>query len=378
MMALVKFVHLLAVLSFAILQVSFVTLPANALAVERDHIGRDHVHAGIIKRQGGSSKRCKPRKGSDKPSTLHNGSTTYEHTSHTTTTSTTTTSPHQTPTSAPSGGSKRILLWSNAVEPSLKNFISEGSDVYIAHWAMKPYSDGELGSSYDLFTKSNYLPQLWGHQVDYDYSATLRDGNPRYPVIASMNEPNQAGQSNLAPEEAARLWGVYLEPLAQFSKILSPAVTADGFDWMKSFMTACGGKCSVHAMDIHAYEIDAGQVIKYANQFHDEFKKDVWFGEIACHSYSGGGPCYAPQFEKFYNTVVGFFDSTPWIGAFGWFGGVSILASTNYSANAHLAFFPGDLPNGVDATNKMMQCDDINNPQTCYPNDLGKRYLSGN
>jgi hypothetical protein len=129
-MAPVKFVHLLAVLSFAIFQVSFVTLPANALAVERGHIARDHVHAGIIKRGSGSSKRCKPRKGNDKPPvTYPNNNSTIHDNTHKTTTSTTATPPHQTPTYTPSGGTKRILLWSNTVESSLKNFISENSPI---------------------------------------------------------------------------------------------------------------------------------------------------------------------------------------------------------------------------------------------------------
>jgi hypothetical protein len=205
-MALVKFVHLLAVLSFAIFQVSFVPLPANALAVERGHVGRDHVHAGIIKRQSGSSKRCKPRKGNDKPPTYpNNNSTTHDNTSHPTTTSITTTSPHQTPTSTPSRGSKRILSWSNSVESSLKNFIGPNSDILcacslsllcpysvsfssITRWALEPYSSNALGVSYDLFQKSKYLPQLWGHPEDLQYSKTLRTGEIVYPFIATFNE----------------------------------------------------------------------------------------------------------------------------------------------------------------------------------------------
>jgi hypothetical protein len=36
-------------------------------------------------------------------------------------------------------------------------------------------------------------------------------------------------------------------------------------------------------MDIHIYEITPDKAIGYANRFHDQFKMDVWVGEIACH-----------------------------------------------------------------------------------------------
>jgi hypothetical protein len=57
--------------------------------------------------------------------------------------------------------------------------------------------------------------------------------------------PNQGSQKHMSPQDAARYWGQFIEPLAKFSQILSPAVTADGLDWMIQFMKACGGKCSV-------------------------------------------------------------------------------------------------------------------------------------
>ena len=62
-MALLKFLNVLTVLSFAVLHTSFDALPVNALTVERGYLGRDlsHLHAEIAKKRSDSSKKCRPR-----------------------------------------------------------------------------------------------------------------------------------------------------------------------------------------------------------------------------------------------------------------------------------------------------------------------------
>jgi len=128
---------------------------------------------------------------------------------------------------------------------------------------------------------------------------------------------------------------------------------------MVAFMKACD-KCSVSAMNIHIYELNPVTAIGYANTFRQRFNMDLWIGEIACHSFSNQGACDPATFEHFYTTVVHFFESSPWLRRFAWFGP-----------------FQGPLPDGVDSINQMMYCSDLKDANTCYPSEFGKRYLAG-
>jgi hypothetical protein len=153
-MAPVNFARLLAIFSLAILNISFDTLPANALSVDRGHMARgiNHAHAGVAKKRGDSPKQCKPRPSapttSIKPNVLSTSAPAHYYATpasvspsspHTTTSSpssphTTTSSQLPQSSSAPSssgtsdgGSSKAGLAWSNNEETSLCNFLSYGS-----------------------------------------------------------------------------------------------------------------------------------------------------------------------------------------------------------------------------------------------------------
>lgn len=120
-MALVKSLRLLAVVSLAILNISFEALPANALNVDRGHIGRspNHLHAGIAKKRDGA--KCKPRATSAPTSSYSDHAAVATPTSYMTTTSS-----HPTTSTTPSSGSaKPGLAWSNPEQQSLHNFITK-------------------------------------------------------------------------------------------------------------------------------------------------------------------------------------------------------------------------------------------------------------
>ena len=132
-MAPVNFARLLAIFSLAILNISFDTLPANALSVDRGHMARgiNHAHAGVAKKRGDSPKQCKPRPSapttSIKPNVLSTSAPAHYYA---TPASVSPSSPHTTTSSqlpqsssAPSssgtsdgGSSKAGLAWSNNVE----------------------------------------------------------------------------------------------------------------------------------------------------------------------------------------------------------------------------------------------------------------------
>lgn len=75
----------------------------------------------------------------------------------------------------------------------------------------------------------------------------------------SYNEPDgstSTGGSDITPTAAAANWKAQLEPLRALGvKLGAPAVTGspDGFTWLTSFFTACGGGCTPDFMTVHWY-----------------------------------------------------------------------------------------------------------------------------
>jgi hypothetical protein len=146
-MAPASFFRLLTVFSLAVLNVSFNTLPANALAVEHGHMARNmnHAHAGVAKKRRDSSKQCKPRPVSSVSSSIspdvspspsisqHSSANvalahpatpvSVSHSSSHTTTASSQSPTHYVAASGNSGG-KVCLGWSNLEEGSMGNFIT--------------------------------------------------------------------------------------------------------------------------------------------------------------------------------------------------------------------------------------------------------------
>lgn len=131
-MAPASFLHILSVVSLAVLHVSFGALPVNALALERNHAARGlgHAHADIAKRA--DSKKCRPRPTSVSPNAVAVTSTPVP-SPQSSKPATTTTSSQAPPANTPSSsngdgsGSKFIIGWSNQEESSLVNFVTKGS-----------------------------------------------------------------------------------------------------------------------------------------------------------------------------------------------------------------------------------------------------------
>ena len=139
-MAPVKFLHILTVVSLAILHASFDALSVNALIVDRGHAGRDfsHVHAEIAKKRADSSsktKKCRPRATNASPSPA--ASTTnpsYAPSSKPSEAAHTSSSSQPASTNAPSSSinSKVMYAWSNSEQPSIPNFVT-GSQRLCVH-----------------------------------------------------------------------------------------------------------------------------------------------------------------------------------------------------------------------------------------------------
>ena len=125
------------------------------------------------------------------------------------------------------------------------------------------------------------------------WSQTINSTVQQYHVthVLGFNEPQQPGQSNLTPSDAANLWKSQLEPLkAQGILLGSPAPSSapNGKQWLLEWMQACGGwdgsqgGCTVDFVALHWYDINSTAFIQYLEDFYATFQKPIWVTEWAC------------------------------------------------------------------------------------------------
>jgi len=362
-MAPVKFLHILTVVSLAILHASFDALPVNALIVERGHAGRDfsHVHAEIAKKRADSSKKCRPRptsaSQSPAPTTYHADKVQSSQLSKLSGPTNTSSSSQPASTNAPvssSINSKIMYAWSNNEQPSIGNFLT-GSPRLIYNWHLTKYSDIDLSTIKNV----EFVPTAHSPSDVYQIPSVLKQGYAKYAKF--LNEPEISSQANVGPEEAHQLWMQYFEPLAsQGYALIAPAVTGAGNTWMKTFLGLCGGKCSIHALDFHYYGIQTEDFKTSVNTFHQLLDNvPVWLTEVGCHDYSGKNqPCTQGVFDAFFPGVMSYVESTSWIEQIAWFG----------------MFTNAEIPMGLETVNCMITCSGSN--KDCKPNSLGSQYIN--
>lgn len=70
--------------------------------------------------------------------------------------------------------------------------------------------------------------------------------------LISTLRPNEDQQSNLSPEDGAKLWKEHIEPKRSLGyKTCSPATSSNpnGFVWVADMLTACDGGCTVRQVN---------------------------------------------------------------------------------------------------------------------------------
>jgi len=135
-------------------------------------------------------------------------------------------------------------------------------------------------------TWAEYIPMLWGTGSDHtsvwwsNVYYWIRVGGSGH--VLSFNEPEQSGQANLSPGDAANAYMTYIQPLASEAQIGAPAVSNDGYSWMQQFLSACSGLgCHIDFIAIHWYN-DASQFSDFQNWVNSicAFGHTVWITEV--------------------------------------------------------------------------------------------------
>jgi hypothetical protein len=103
---------------------------------------------------------------------------------------------------------------------------------------------------------AEFVPMLWGtqsyHTDQWSTNAWNWINNGGTGHLLAFNEPEQTGQANLSPTDAANAWRTYMEPFYGHAQLGAPAVSNDGYSWISQFLQACSD-CHIDFIPIHWY-----------------------------------------------------------------------------------------------------------------------------
>ncbi|KAG8791401.1 hypothetical protein FRC12_009280 [Ceratobasidium sp. 428] len=356
MAAMSRLLPMMAFSTFAIFLLALLATPTNALVSDpHAHLARGHDSIAKRKRSAAKrAKRCRPKSTSLAPaSTTPAYTPTKAPTSKPAAAPTSTSSKAPATTSAAGGGGggyvntgldpnkKLILAWPNGNygwEPF------KGSKVVGGVYSWSP-NDPTKGSGYPFF------PMCWGFNQKTSFANNI-DGS-KYKLCFGQNEPNQVGQSDMSPQDGAKLWKAVMEPARNGGcKLVSPATTSapSGIQWVKDFIKACDG-CHIDIIALHWYDVSADAFKEYVTNFYNAFKKPIIVSEYACQNFNGGAQCSKDQTWALHTAMAEWFHKTPWIVGFAPFG------------------YMRDMQ-GVNSDNQLMT-------QSGAATDLGLYYLNG-
>ncbi|KII92629.1 glycoside hydrolase family 128 protein [Plicaturopsis crispa FD-325 SS-3] len=226
---------------------------------------------------------------------------------------------------AVTSSSKAGLGWPNGNVDAVSQYTSTGKVSWYYNWGSDPVSSADI----------EYVPMLWGSKNQDDFAATINQTIANYHVSAvlGMNEPQQAGQSNLTPDEGAQMWKTYLEPLRSLGVRLgspAPSSAPSGLTWLQQFLTSCAGGCTVDFIVLHYYDVNATDFQRYLQSFHDAFQKPIWVTEWACQNFNDAtAQCSDDEVARFLNETQTFMDETDWVERYAWFGAMEDLQGVN-------------------------------------------------
>jgi hypothetical protein len=179
---------------------------------------------------------------------------------------------------APGGARGRGLAYN---DPGLlPRFLGSGTKIsWTYNW----------GQTDDSKTGLSFVPMLWGTTKGFPatWAANAQrmiDAGSKY--LFSFNEPDNLGQANMSPEDAARAHIQYMNPFAGKAQIGAPAITNsgqpnEGTRWLARWFTACGGQCACDFVNIHIYGFDTTTFLRHLIDVNKQFNLPVWITEFA-------------------------------------------------------------------------------------------------
>ncbi|KAL9044247.1 MAG: hypothetical protein Q9214_002600 [Letrouitia sp. 1 TL-2023] len=181
-------------------------------------------------------------------------------------------------TGAPTSGSKRGLVYDYKSKDYVKFFSNTQKISFGSDWG----DSRSPAPGVTLPPNLAFIPTL---RVDSKlennaWNDKIKDLiNSGVKTIFSSNEPDNAGQANLSPADAAKVYKKYIQPFKGQAGLASPAITngggATGLGWLAQFMAACAD-CSFDLVNVHHYvdrrDVNVDQAVSAVQSY---LSKDV-------------------------------------------------------------------------------------------------------
>jgi hypothetical protein len=192
-----------------------------------------------------------------------------------------------------------------------------------------------------------FVPMFWGSNIptppfDAETEANLQAAM----YLLTFNEPEQAGQSDILPAEAALLWPQVEAIAAQYSlQLVAPCTTGDnGLRWYSEWLANCTtlygtDSCSFDFVCVHLYYQpwvaalgscapgvydwacignQAAKAVNKINQWYTTYGKQIWVTEFACAPW-GGADCDEAKHTALMEQMLPVLDNNPAVFRYAWY-----------------------------------------------------------
>jgi len=175
------------------------------------------------------------------------------------------------------------------------------------------YNWADTPPDYIATSNISYIPMQWGSVNINKFPDAVKAQGAK--TILTFNEPDYVKEANMAPDEAAKLWMQYIEPLKTSGiRLGGPAITAAGRDWLNKFIQACTD-CTIDFLPLHWYGLGLEGFYGYIWDVHSQYPQyPIWITE-----YAETSPNDAVVFD-FMNQTITYLDTLDWIERYAWFG----------------------------------------------------------
>lgn len=174
------------------------------------------------------------------------------------------------------------------------------ANTWTYNWGVVP--DGKPSGEVDCDPPQvkEFVPMIWGcwpptasaPNCTFTVTPDVRDAWKRNGVthLLGFNEPDNAGQSNLSPLQAATYWkelDLFASTFEPPLKLVGPGMThwdeTGGTPWLDQFLGNLSSslQSNIVAFAQHDYSGDATGIIARAEALQKKYKKKVWLTEFS-------------------------------------------------------------------------------------------------
>merc|ERR1712048_157714 len=159
--------------------------------------------------------------------------------------------------------------------------------------------------------------------------------------LLGYNEPDNEGQANLKPADAAKFWPQMQAIAAQFSpplKLVSPAPAGwrdNGNDWLDWFFGNCTevvAECDPSSIEYIAFHDYSGSLSTIMNRIEGASKRygnrKIWVTEFANGGWSGTGDCRESN-DYFLAEVIPALEASDFVDRYAWYAARNVGPTSN-------------------------------------------------